>query len=166
MLSIRSRTFESDDSADAAISKLDWKVEKVKRLTNPLLNNSTTDTVRPWVGKVNRDKREFEITQTAPYFSPRILEGNFFQLFVRGQIIDEGGKSKIILKFRLGLIATMFFLLMFMYPILGAFIYSELDNEADWTGLLLGLVVPIFSALLLAIQLNRTENKLIDLFEV
>lgn len=166
MLPIRNRTFECDDSADVAISKLDWKVEKVKRLTNPLLNNSTNDTVRPWVGKINRDKRKFEIIQTAPYFSPRILEGNFFQLFVRGRIIAEGGKSKIILKFRLGLIPTIFFLLMFMYPILGVIIYSKRDTGGDWNGLLLGLVVPIFFALLLTIQLNRTENKLIDLFGV
>lgn len=163
MLLIRNRIFESNDSAEIAFSKLDWKVEKVKRLTNALLNNSTTDTIRPWVGKIDRNKRKFEIIQTAPYFSPRILEFNFFQLFVHGKITDEGRGSKIILKFRLGLTTLFFFILMYLLPIFITSVQVK-TNNGEWGGLLFGLLMPILFTLLLLMQLNKTENKLIDLF--
>ncbi len=93
MLPIRNRAFESDDNADIAFSKLVWKVEKVRQLSNPLLNNSTADTIRPWVGKIDKSTRDFEIIQTAPFLSPRILEGNFFQIRINGQIIGNGKKK-------------------------------------------------------------------------
>lgn len=166
MLPIRNRTFDSNDTADVAISKLDWKVEKVKRLTNPLLGDSTADTARPWVGKINREKKEFEITQTAPYLSLRLLEGNFFQVFIRGQIVGEGLKSKILLEFRLGLESSLLFVLIYLFPILTTYAHLRPDSEGHWTGLLTGLVVPILFTFLLIWQLNRAENKLIDLFGV
>ena len=36
MVTIRTRTFESNETADKALSRIDWKVEKVKRLVNPM----------------------------------------------------------------------------------------------------------------------------------
>lgn len=166
MIPIRNRTFESDDTADKAFSKLDWKIEKVDRLTNPLLGSSTVDTVRPWVGKINRGKKEFKITQTAPIFSPRFLRGNFFHVFIHGQIVEEGLKSKIILEFRLGLQSSLLFVLMYLFSILTIFDYVKPDHEGHWTGLLGVLVVPVLFTCLLIWQLNRAENKLIDLFGV
>ena len=103
MLTIRTKTFESNDTADITFSRIDWKVEKVKRLVNPMLSNSTTDTVKPWVGKIDREKREFEIIQTAPFFSPRILQGNFFQIYIHGKIFDEGQKRVLSLNWGLGM---------------------------------------------------------------
>ena len=164
MIPIRTRTFESDENADIAISRLDWKVEKVKRLTNPWFL-STVDTSRPWVGQIDKDKREFQIIQTAPYFSPRILDGNFFQLPIYGQIVDEGLKSKIILKFRLGLNTLVLFIFIYLFPLVTASLFFKADSD-NWRGLIFSFIIPVFLTLLLTLQLNRTENKLIDLFEV
>src|SRR5688572_16313424 len=103
MLTIKTKTFESNDTADMAFSRIDWKVEKVKRMINPMLSGSTTDIAKPWVGKIDREKKEFEIIQTAPLFSPRLLEGNFFRIYVHGQIFTEGQKTKVSLRFKPGL---------------------------------------------------------------
>jgi hypothetical protein len=53
------------------------------------------------VGKIERTEKTFELTQTAPTFSPQgILEGKFFGLFIHGQIFDEGpAQSKIEIDF-------------------------------------------------------------------
>ena len=65
MVPIRKRIYESLDNGHVAISKLDWKVEKVRRLTNPFLNNSTVDTTKPWVGRIEKETNDFEITRTS-----------------------------------------------------------------------------------------------------
>src|SRR6218665_1538810 len=164
MLTIRTRTFKSDDSADIALSKLDWKVEKVKRLTNPFLSHATADTAKPWVGKIDRDARSFEITQTAPIFSPVFFKGNFFQVYVHGQVFNNGQKSKVRLSFKPRLNTTLLFTLIYLVPVLVT-VTTVTRGNGDWKDLLFGLVVPLLFTLLLIFQLNRTENKLIDLFE-
>jgi hypothetical protein len=40
------------------------------------------------------------------------------------------------------------------------------SGKAEWIGLVLSFVIPMLFTLLLVVQLNRTENKLIDLFDV
>jgi hypothetical protein len=162
MITIRTRTFETNDPADRALSRIDWRVEKVKRLVNPMLSR-TTDTVKPWVGKIDREKREFTITKTAPFFSPRVFEGNFFQLYIHGQILGEGGKSKISLKFKPGLYTTFLFTLLYLFPIFMTI--TALRRNDDWVGILLGLLIPLIFTLLLSLQLKLTENRLIDLFK-
>jgi len=164
MVTIRTRTFESNDTADMAFSRIDWKVEKVKRLVNPMLSNSTTDSVKPWVGKIDREKREFKITKTAPFFSPRILEGNFFQIYIHGQVLDEGEKSKISLRFKPGLHTTFLFTLIYLFPIWMTI--TALRRNDDWMGIVVGLLIPVVFTLLLVLQLKLTENKLIDLFRI
>lgn len=165
MLPVRNRIFQSEEDADFMFSRLDWRVEKVQRLTNSLLKNSTIDTDRPWVGRINREKKEFEITQTSPFFSPRLIEGIFFTLFVYGRIRSEGQKSEIVLKFRLGWMTTALFVFMYLSPVV-VLVSSWSGREADWNSIFLSLLVPMFLTFLLIIQLNRTENRLIDLFEV
>jgi hypothetical protein len=164
MVTIRTRTFESNDTADIAFSRIDWKVEKVKRLINPMLSNSTIDTVKPWVGIIDREKREFKITKTAPFFSPRIFEGNFFQIYIHGQVFDEGQKSKVSLRFKPGLHTTFLFTAIYLFPIL--MIVTTLRRDNDWIGILLGLLIPLVFTLLLVLQLKLAENKLIELFKI
>jgi hypothetical protein len=164
MVTIRTMTFDSNDKADMTFSRLDWKVEKVKRLVNPMLSNSTTDTVKPWVGKIDREKREFKITKTAPFFSPRILEGNFFQIYIHGQVLDEGEKSKVNLRFKPGLHTTLLFTLIYLFPILMTI--SALERNDDLIGILLGLLIPLVFTLLLVLQLKLAENKLLELFKI
>jgi len=165
MLPIRNRIYESDENVDVVMSRLDWKVEKVERLTNPWLNHSTVETSRPWVGKIDKSKREFRIIQTAPFFSPRIFDSNFFQLPIHGQIVNEGQKSKIVLKFKLGLNSSIQFISFYLFPFVTLFLYSKADG-GDWRGLIFSFIIPTLWTLLLILQLNRTENSLIELFDV
>lgn len=163
-MTVRTRIFEVNETADIAFSRIDWRIEKVKRLVSPVLNLSTADTAKPWVGKIDREKKEFKMIQTAPYFSPRLLEGNFFQLYVHGQIFDEGHKSRVSLRFIPGFHTTLFFLLVYMVPIIVT-VTSFRQGDNDSKGLVLGLLITIVFTLLFIFQLNKTENKLIDLFE-
>lgn len=164
MITIRLRTIASNDPADIAFSRIDWRVEKVEWLVNPLLSNSTTDTEKPWVGKINREKRAFKITKTAPFFSPRIFEGNFFQIYIHGQIFDEGEKSTISLRFKQGVHATLLFAFIYLFPILTTI--TALQRNNDWAGVALGLLIPLVFTLLLVLQLNLTESQLIAVFKV
>lgn len=168
MLTIRSRTFESNEIADTAFSRLDWKVEKVTQLFNPLLNFSTVETTKPWVGKIDREKKEFKISQTAPYFpffSTSFLECNFFRLYILGRVIGEEQGTKINLRFRLGLSTVIFFILIYLSPIL-IFSVNWQNGIGNWKEHLFGLTIPTICTLLLVLQLNTTENKLIELFDL
>jgi hypothetical protein len=164
MLTIRKRVYHSNSKRDLILSRLDWKVEKVKRLTNPLFGHLTTYTKKTWVGKIDRESWKFRIIQTGHFFSPRILEGNFFQLFVHGYIEDEGERSKITMEFRLGWNNVLFFILLYLF-VINQVVVTYI-NQGDLSSVLMLAFVPIVVTLLLIIQLNRTENKLIDTFDV
>ena len=165
MIPIIKRTYESLENGHLAISKLDWKVEKVSRLTNPFLNNATVDTAKPWVGRIDKETNDFEITPTAPYLSPQsMLEGNFFLLVLTGRIIEQDTKCKIEIEFRLGWTALATLTLLYLFPILG--IVSIIQNGPDGLQWLITFIFPLAATLLLVLQLNRTENKLMALFEV
>ena len=162
MILLRRTTLNSDDSIDTIFYILDRKVEKVQTLVNPFLN-ATVDSTRHWVGRLDPENKKFEITQTSPFFSPRLQRGNYFRIFVRGEAIADGLGSKIRIEFRLGLWATMLFALTFVFISLTIVHFFRTGN---WMSPLAGVVVLTVFVSLLSVQLNRTENLLADLFEI
>lgn len=80
MFTVRRLTLEFDASAETVFSRLDAAIEKVERLTNPLLGHSTVITSRPWVGKVDPGLKKFRIIQTSPFFNPRLFQLLWFAL--------------------------------------------------------------------------------------
>lgn len=164
MVTVRTKIFEVNKPADIAFSIIDWRIEKVKRLVNPFLGLSTTDTTKPWVGRIDREKMKFKIIQTAPYLSPRFLEGNFFQLYIRGQVFSVGEKSKISLKFAPGLNTILLFVLLYSFPVIIA-VSTFGQGGNNWKDLALGFLIPLAPTLLFILQLNTAEKKLVGLFE-
>ena len=161
MLLVKRTTFHSKDSIDKTFSKLDWKVAKSETLIHPLLN-STIATSRQWVGKLDKENNRFEIIQSTPFFSPRIMECNFFRLYVFGNIIQEAQQTKIEAEFKLGIRSTLLFALISLFALLTIINFFRTNN---WTALLVGLAPLMILVSLLTIQTNRTVNMLTDLFE-
>ena len=161
MLVIKRTTFTCKDSVDKTFSKLDRKVAKAQTLIHPLLN-STIATTKPWVGKLDRDNNEFLIIQTTPFFSTRIMEGNFFRLYVRGKFTEEAQQTKIRAEFSLGIRPTFLFALVSLFTLLAV---VNLFKTNDWTFLIVGLTPFIIFICLLTIQVNKTESTLRNLVE-
>lgn len=85
MISIREIDYDTTEKADLVFSRLTWAVEPVNGLARELINGVTVDTNRPWVGVYNKEKMNFGLIEPSGYFFNR----KFFQVVVRGQIIDE-----------------------------------------------------------------------------
>lgn len=168
MVTIRRRVYVSNNSIGVTLTRLGLDVEKVTTLTSPSFGNMTVDTNKPWVGRIEQATGTFQITQTNPYLLPlRFLEGNFFTLFIQGNVFDEERKTKIEIDFNLGWRSLMMLIVFFVYPIILLVDFIGKDNWAELkgpSGLWLIFTVPL--TLLLIYQLNRTEKKIRELLGV
>jgi hypothetical protein len=168
MVTIRRRVYISDNSITVTLTRLKLDVEKVPMLTFPLFGNVTVDSNKPWVGRIEQATGTFEIIQTNPYLLPlRFLEGNFFTLFIQGNVFDDGPKTKIEIDFNLGWRSLMILIVFFLFPIilLGDFVGD--DNWEKVSGLIgwcLTFTIP--GTLLLIYQLNSTDKKIKELLGV
>jgi hypothetical protein len=160
MLVISRTTFKIIGDTDRIFSKLQSKVTQVQTLIHPILN-STIATSRPWVGKFDRDHGRFEIIQTTRFFSSRIMEGNFFRLFILGQIVEDVEQSKINIEFKLGMRATLLFILIGLFSLL---VVVNFFRSGTWVSLMIGLLPLIIMMSLLTAQVNRTDRALKSLF--
>lgn len=168
MVTIRRRVYVSNNSIGVTLTRLRLDVEKVTMLTSPLFGNVTVDTNKPWVGRIEQVTGTFEIIQTNPYLLPlRFLEGNFFTLFIQGNVFDNGSKTKIEIDFNLGWRSLIMLIVFYLFPII---ILIDLIGENHWgelkgpAGLWLIFTIPL--TLLLIYQLNRTDRKIRELLGV
>lgn len=161
MLVVSRMTIKSSGDTNKAFSKLESRITQVRTLIHPFLN-STVATSRRWVGKFDRDNGKFEIIQTTRFFSSRIMEGNFFRLFILGHVIDDAQQSKINIEFKLGIRATTLFMLIGLFSLL---IIVNFFRSGTWVSLVVGLMPLMILMSLLAAQVNRTERALKNLFE-
>lgn len=160
MLVISRVTITNSGDTDKIFSKLESRVTQVQMLVHPILN-STIATSRPWVGKLDRNAGKFEIIQTTRFFSSRIMEGNFFRLFILGQIIEDDRQAKTNIEFRLGMRATLLFMLIGLFSLL---VVVNFFRAGTWVSLLIGLLPLMIMVSLLAVQVSRTERLLKSLF--
>jgi hypothetical protein len=140
-------------------------VERVATLANLMLGNLTVDTNKPWVGKINSSDGTFEILQTNSSVLPlTFLEGNFFDIFVHGELSSENDKTVINVKFNLGWFYVLTFLLVYVFPVMSTI---QFISQADWDSLkgltFWFLVFDVIPTLLLIVQLNRIKTKVADL---
>lgn len=165
MTTIRKRTYESKNNYQDVFTRVRLSVERVATIANPLFGNLTVDTNKPWVGKINSSEGTFEIFQTNSSVLPwRFLEGNFFDIFIHGEVSVDDDKTVIDVKFRLGWFYALTFLLVYVFPIM---LTIQFISQGDWDSIkgltFWFLVFDVTPTLLLVVQLNRIENKVADL---
>jgi hypothetical protein len=164
-MTVRKRTYKSKNSYQNVYKGLLLDVERVAIVGNPLLGNITVDTNKPWVGIIDSGDGTFEILQTNSSFLPlRYLEGNFFDIFIQGEVSVEGDKTRIDVKFKLG----WFYVLVFFITLIAtSTIAIELISQKDWDSIskLSLSLFPfiIIPSVLLIVQLNRVGDNVSDL---
>jgi len=166
MFAIRKSTYDNSENVSKAISKLTWAVEKVENFTWHLINNYTNDTNKQWIGTVNEATKKFKLIEPRGLFTTRhLFHMVFFQIIVEGEILEIEGKSRIKIEFRLGWYS--FLMLAMLYSSSFFFIVIMVYNNS-WGGIMdlttWLLTFPVLGTLFLIIQLNKIENKIIDLF--
>jgi len=168
MLTIRRRVYVSENNIDVTLTRLRLDVEKVPTHTYPLFGNVTVDTNKPWVGRIEQATGTFEIIQTNPYLLPlRFLEGNFFTVFIQGNVSADGLKTKIEIEFNLGWRSLMTLAAYYLFPIIlliDLIGKDNLDELKGPAGLWLIFTIPL--TLLLIYQVNRTDRKMRELLGV
>ena len=165
MMTVRKRTYESRNSCHDVFTRIRLDVERVAILVNPLIGNLTVDTDRPWVGKINSSEGTFKVVKTNSSILPlRFFEGNFFTLFILGQVHSDEHKTIIDVRYKLGWYGTLIFLMVYLFPII---LCVNFIRQADWHSLKSlvpwFLIFDVIPTLLLLVQLNRIENKICDL---
>lgn len=165
MATIRKRTYISKNNYQDVFTRVRLDVENVETLTNPLLGNVTVDTNKPWVGNINSGEGTFEAIQTNSSVLPlRFFEGNFFDIFIHGEVSVEDHKTIVDVKFKLGWTYTLIFLMVYVFPIM---LTIKFINKGDWDSIedltFWFLAFNLIPTLLLFVQLNRIENKVADL---
>jgi hypothetical protein len=165
MATIRKRTFESKNNYQDVFTRVRLDVERVASLTNPLLGNLTVDTNKPWVGKINSSNGTFEVVQTNSSVLPlRFFKGNFFDIFIHGEVSVDDDKTVIDVKFKLGWFYALIFLLVYVFPIM---LTIQFISKGDWDSIkglaFWFLVFDVIPTLLLVVQLKRIENNIADL---
>jgi hypothetical protein len=167
MFILRKRIYDCESNWKVVSTRLGLDVEKVTTLTYPLLGNGTINTNKLWVGRIENATKTFEITRTAPSFSiQRIFEGNFFALFIHGEVIERESGNTTEVYFKLGWVAFVSFVIFYLFPFLLTIHFITQNNWEYIKELTLWLIFPIIETLLLWVQLNRTEEKVIDLLGV
>lgn len=164
-MTIRTRTYETKNNYQDVFTRVRLDVERVATLANPMLGNLTVDTNKPWVGKINSSYGTFEILEPNSSILPwRFLEGNFFDIFVHGEVSVDNDKTVIDVKFGLGWFYAMKFLLVYLFPIM---LTVQFLSQGDWDSIkgltFWFLVFDVIPTLLLIVQLNRIDNKVADL---
>jgi hypothetical protein len=98
MITIRETDYDTSEKAEQLFSRLTWAVERVDGLFGQLINGVTVDTNRPWVGVYDKSDMKFGLVEPSGYF----LNRKIFQIVVRGKITDDGQKTIVNIKLRLG----------------------------------------------------------------
>lgn len=164
-MTLRTRTYESKNSYKDVFKLILLDVERVATLENPLFGNLTVETNKPWVGIIDSGNGTFQILRTNSSVLPfRVLEGNFFDIFVHGEVSVDTDKTRIDVKVKLWWFYSMFFLFTYLSPILMLTTFIVQNDWADVQGLVGWVCVfnLIPTALLIA-QLNTTEKLICDL---
>lgn len=167
-MTLRARSYESKNSYQDVFKLILLDVERVTTLENPSFGNLTVETNKPWVGIIDSAKGTFQILKTNSSVLPfRILEGNFFDIFIHGEVYVEGVKTRIDVKIKL----WWFYVLFFLFTYLGAiFMLTALIIRNDWAdvqGLIQWVILfNLIPTVLLIAQLNRTEKLIWDLLGV
>ncbi|MBN8651163.1 MAG: hypothetical protein J0L67_07040 [Cytophagales bacterium] len=163
-MTLRTRTYESENSYKDVFKLILLDVERDTALENPLFGNLTVETNKPWVGIIDSGNGTFKILRTNSFLPFRILEGNFFDIFIHGEVSVDGNKTRIEVKVGLSWVSAIFLLFTYLVPIL---MLTTFIVQNDWTDVqgLIGWVC-VFSLIptaLLIVQLNRTEKLICDL---
>jgi hypothetical protein len=164
-MTIRTRLYESENTYEVIFTRIRIDVERVSTLVNPLAGNTTADTTKPWVGKIDSSSGTFRIVQTngAVLLPIRLFEGNFFTIFIEGHVRHNESKNNIEVSYKLGWYTVLFF--SFVYSCM-TIMMANFVLQDDWnsvSSLIPSFLLYVIPILLLRFQLDRTEKKIRNL---
>src|SRR5262245_49897665 len=120
-ITIRRRSYVSENNCDVTFTRLGLDVEEVDTIFPDSITSITADTKKRWVGTIGKTTNTFDIIKPNPSILPaRLLEGNVFNLYVRGRVTSEGSGARVSIDFRVGVMAFAMFILMYFMSIGGA----------------------------------------------
>lgn len=166
MLNFRQIEFELEETPGRVLSRLKWVVEIVESLNWSLFSSHTIDTSKKWVGVIDPEKNLFKLTEPMPFFSAdRLVNLKFFQFVIRGKIEYSNNISYLKVCVRPGIYTVC---LLVLYTMLMALIVGKtiIDQRVDIGILAFFGLFGIVSLFLLNLQLNKIENRLIEVFDL
>ena len=161
MITIRELDYDTSEKPEQLFSRLTWAVERVDGLFGQLINGVTVNTNRPWVGVYDESELKFGLVEPSGYF----LNRKIFQIVVRGKITDDGEKTIVNIKLRLGWNTLFLFGLLYLgacFMIAFTAVLGELNDL--WGVLLWILIFPGLGTFLLRKKLDKVERQVEDLF--
>jgi hypothetical protein len=164
MISLQKRIYNSKNSYDVTIARLAIDVERVDEIEISNFGGTTIETSKRWVGIMEKDSGEFEVVKPNTSALPfRILDGNFYTLFVQGKIINNGSHCGISVAFGLELLPFIRLVVLCLFPLAIAvtlMINDDFESIKKILPFLLVFTVP--SIVVLIFQLNKTEKEIKD----
>lgn len=158
MLILRRKIIFSKENTDTAFSRLSWAVAKE--------DWDSDDSYRPFVGNIREEDRSFEITELIDRFSSkRIFNRFFFQLGIKGQILEAQKGSAIVLNIKLtnsDLFRVFIYLFPLLYLTINFFSTKQLGSYLTWW--ITFMVLPITGFFVLKNQIEEMEEKVKKLF--
>ena len=161
MFPIRKLEYEVKDNCDEVLSRLKWAVEQIDNPGLRLVLNLPYSSNRDWLGIINQEKKKFILIEPIPWIQFFIL-----QIVIRGQIIDFGKYTKVVVGFKLGFYTFVMAILISGITLFYLYQVIVFPDFVDVTGLVIWLLVfPVIGILLMIRKLNKLESKLDKIFE-
>jgi hypothetical protein len=160
MITIRTKTYENINGYDVVFKRIRIDVEPVRRLVISQFGN-TVDTNKPFVGEVDDGDGTFKLIKTNPSSFFRFIDGNFFNLIAEGEVLREGQKARIGVRYKIEWQTAVYFMFTLAFPLIFS-IQFVIDGESEDLNLLIGwfLTLGLVPFVLLIVQVNSIEKEI------
>ncbi len=163
MITIRTIKIETEKDVDSLLTNLQWHTERLKIIPLNLFyfffkNNAS----RQWLGQIDRGHRQFKLIRNKGQFELGVrLSG----IVCRGQIIKDANKNLIKINLQPSGWVFLNILGITIMTIIG-FVLIPFDILVEyWWAVLIWTISPISSFIFLTIDVNKTEDRLIEYFD-
>jgi hypothetical protein len=154
MITLRRLTFDLPDNGDTLLTHIQLDTQKVKFRLADFFMRWQTEMDKPWIGEIK--KGEFKIIRTRA----GLFKFSFSRILIAGQIINDKKKGKI--ELRLGL--PGYDVLGLLYALI-LFVTLTIYYFQDIWGPISIISLFIIQALVIAVDMNKTENMFVDYLE-
>ncbi|MFN7600625.1 MAG: hypothetical protein ACK5R0_04420 [Bacteroidota bacterium] len=163
MLTLRTIEIETEQEPDSLLTNLQWNTERIKIIPmNLFFFLFKNNVVKQWLGQINRELRQFKILRNK---APNKLVVRISRIVINGHIITDSDKNIIKLRLQLTGHALWNLVSLTLMTSVGIVLIPTDILTENWWLLLMWLALITIDILILIIDLNKTENKLIEYFD-